>query len=433
MKTQNKILLSATFLLLGKVVTLLRDLNFFEESPRASNDDECYRIRSIGASEDQTRFDANSVFVTNWMILKYDPTEADRPGKIRVVSGFQKTDHQFKKSTKDFVDNDLTIRELPMKGFPEGNYFHPHGMYYREQEHQLYVINHAYAKGGERIEVFDVEIDVQYDVYDDDGDSEDGTNIPIGLTYKHSITSDWMKEELNGILNSLVVVEPNKFYVTQYESHAQAFSDEAWFSLDTKYKIHLANLIIFRPREAKVWYCDYSTDSLDCRIVADGFVMANGITATTPDYSQVFVTDYYGKEISILDRNKSTNDLTINTVLPTVAHIDNLKFDPDSGRVYGGGVTNFFWSIVNGAFYYPQEVDTSTSGTFELSKEESSNSWTLREVLSTSKLNFGTNSVRINDYYVMGAGGLGLPGLLFCPVLADPQTTDASSTTAEEL
>ncbi|CAM9884975.1 unnamed protein product [Pylaiella littoralis] len=45
---------------------------------------------------------------------------------------------------------------LEIEGFPEGTAFHPHGMHYRAETGELFVVNHAYSQGGERIDVFTV-------------------------------------------------------------------------------------------------------------------------------------------------------------------------------------------------------------------------------------------------------------------------------------
>ncbi|CAM9109868.1 unnamed protein product, partial [Hapterophycus canaliculatus] len=45
---------------------------------------------------------------------------------------------------------------LEIEGFPEGTAFHPHGMHYRPETGELFVVNHAYSQGGERIDVFKV-------------------------------------------------------------------------------------------------------------------------------------------------------------------------------------------------------------------------------------------------------------------------------------
>eukprot|EP00903_Cladosiphon_okamuranus_P013564 g12635.t1 len=45
---------------------------------------------------------------------------------------------------------------LELEGFPEGTAFHPHGMHYRQETGELFVVNHAFSQGGERIDVFTV-------------------------------------------------------------------------------------------------------------------------------------------------------------------------------------------------------------------------------------------------------------------------------------
>jgi hypothetical protein len=53
---------------------------------------------------------------------------------------------------------------LPSSGFPEDVDFHPHGMaltpdWVNKDEKKLFVINHAWINGGERIEVFKINKD----------------------------------------------------------------------------------------------------------------------------------------------------------------------------------------------------------------------------------------------------------------------------------
>jgi hypothetical protein len=47
------------------------------------------------------------------------------------------------------------IIKLEIKDFPKNISFHPHGIYISNDE--LYIINHAYSRGGERVEVFKLE------------------------------------------------------------------------------------------------------------------------------------------------------------------------------------------------------------------------------------------------------------------------------------
>jgi hypothetical protein len=50
----------------------------------------------------------------------------------------------------------MAVTALEMKGFPPHLKFFPHGIYLLEKR-LLYIINHAYDKGGERVEVFQVD------------------------------------------------------------------------------------------------------------------------------------------------------------------------------------------------------------------------------------------------------------------------------------
>lgn len=45
---------------------------------------------------------------------------------------------------------------LTLEGFPPDIAFHPHGMHFRRETAEMFVINHAYSEGGERIDVFKV-------------------------------------------------------------------------------------------------------------------------------------------------------------------------------------------------------------------------------------------------------------------------------------
>lgn len=425
MKAHHKILAIwlaciAGFFGAAKIFAVLDSLDFFRE-PIPQNDDDCVRILSIGFSEDQTKFNNNSLLATDWKVLEYTPG-TDRPGAIYAVSGFQNNgESATPMSTKSFVEDHLKTEKLNIVGYPEGVDFHPHGMYIHKPDDTLYVINHAYDRGGERIDVFEIGTT-----------SED---VPNGLRFKYSITSDWMKTEMNGILNSLVVVEPNKFYVTQYHAEAQVFNEGGWLTHKQQTQILMAGTALFKPKATFVWYCEYSENSLHCRKVADGFVMANGMTHN-PDYSKIFVADSMGRTVTVFDRDASTNNLSGRTTIGIASVIDNIKFDDVSGNVYGGLVTNFFQTFKNHRKFYQIDRDDSFSSVLEISGDENANAdgstvWSSREVLTTSKLNCATNGMRMNNYYVLGSGSVGYKGLLVCPVVDLKKEADVKAVASE--
>lgn len=53
---------------------------------------------------------------------------------------------------------DPKTARLELEGFPEGIAFRPHGMHFQRETGELFVINHAYSQGGERIDVFKVSL-----------------------------------------------------------------------------------------------------------------------------------------------------------------------------------------------------------------------------------------------------------------------------------
>jgi hypothetical protein len=231
-----------------------------------------------------------------------------------------------------------------------------------------------------------------------------------------------------------VVVEPNKFYVTQYYQKALDRSEDGWISSDQREILNIVNSVVLKRKLTFVWYCEYNNDKislassspLHCRKVADDFVMANGMTTNT-DHSKIFVSDTVGKTITIFDRDTSTNDLNGRTSVMLSKAIDNIKFDEVSGNVYGGGMSNQFHCFRNHELYKGQEVETSTSGMVELSLvtqkkkygTKSETVWKARHILSTPKLNCATNGIRMNTHYVMSSG-IGFDGILVCPVVEEP-------------
>jgi hypothetical protein len=376
-------------------------------------DEECVRVRSIGPSEDQSRFNNNSIILTDWAVLSYMPGE-DRPGSMHVASGFSKSSTAT--STKSFVENDLKFETLPIVGYPEGIDFHPHGIYIHKPDNTLYVVNHAFEKGGDRVDVFGISTA-------EDGDDDPENDVPNKLHFKYSITNDWMQKELNGLLNDLVVVEPNKFYVTKYRPETEDRSEDGFMSLQTRTALYGLKAMILKPKKTSVLYCEFENEKLECRTVAEQFSMANGI-AHNPDYSKIFVADSLDRTITIFDRDPSTNDLNGRTEVDLPNQIDNISFDEASGIVYGGSVTNVYATLKDYSLYQgKKETETSTSGVMEFS-QQANGGWKGKIVLSTSKINYCTNAVRMGSHYVMGAGAAPFEGVLVCPVVEVDKPVD---------
>jgi len=205
--------------------------------------------------------------------------------------------------------------------------FHPHGIYLYENsgERLLFVINHAYAKGGERIDVFKVK-----------GNNFEDVSVKYFQTIKPEVFA-----QLTGILNDLVVVEPGKLYVTQYRAFPDMLDGRDFHSSTILGKIYgIFNAIIFFGgfKYSPVWFCSFDpnhageTDA-QCFVASPPSWMVNGITADKDGYIYVALPPL--KEVAVYKRDPS-NRLIQEAVIPTIRAVDNLVLDHKNGKIYGG-------------------------------------------------------------------------------------------------
>ena len=99
----------------------------------------------------------------------------------------------------DISDSTVEPKKVKILNFPRQLAFHPHGLalFKTEEKTTIFVINHAYERGGERIEVL---------TYEDDGQ----------IYYKNSFTNNkFFNKESMGNLNALVAFDEREIYVTE--------------------------------------------------------------------------------------------------------------------------------------------------------------------------------------------------------------------------
>lgn len=294
------------------VIALYASINAF--TPYAPRDKGCVLKRGVMAGEDHTKFNDKSLLISSMRQPYTYEDDPYSPHFMWVLSGFKPG------MTVEEVDK-LELKKLEVKDWPEGVEFNTHGIYIRQEDRTLYAINHAYTHGGERIEVFKIQTDKD--------------DIPNRLDYLYTITSDWQNEKANGLLNSILVVDKNKFYVTRFLPEWKSVK-----SPNTQVDLDIYHFMK-NGYNTDVFFCDYTTGELKCTVATSGYRMANGITSNK-DYTKVFVADLIGKALHVFDRNKETNELTKTDVIKTTSNIDNLKFDEQTGHVYGGGMNNIY-------------------------------------------------------------------------------------------
>jgi len=145
------------------------------------------------------------------------------------------------------------IRPIELESWPKGVAFHPHGLYIRNNE--LYVVNHAYSEGGERVEVFLIS----------------NVSAQVRLTYSRSLL---LPDYMLGIANEVVFVSEQDFFVSTWlprADTAQGRSHSLWRSLQGMLGMLLG------LEDTYVHRCRGTEGPVECRVVASGLSM-NGMT-----------------------------------------------------------------------------------------------------------------------------------------------------------
>jgi hypothetical protein len=203
---------------LGKVVSPINDKCFLIPGAIGIEDMFEYENVLIGGSDNRLK-----LWESNESVITED-------GSLVII------DPQEFKITKKFIKN-----------FPVEIAFHPHGLYI--YKNMIYVINHAYSKGGERIEVIEIK----------------GKNSnDIEFLYKRSLI---LNDNLIGISNDLAVVGDNdELFFTSYLpfSDAKEGRPKRNFFKNILEKISL----MFRIKLTYVYYCNWKEGEFTCEKVA---------------------------------------------------------------------------------------------------------------------------------------------------------------------
>jgi hypothetical protein len=144
--------------------------------------------------EDITKYDHRTVLFSQGDFMSvYIVGDLTVPGSIWAIYDAD-TDH-------------YQASPLPISGFPEDIAFHPHGIHIREvaSKKLLYVINHAYDRGGDRVEVFKIIA------------HPETSTLSLEYEYSIDIGPKWL-----GNLNDLIVPEDDHLLITHYIPYPDA-------------------------------------------------------------------------------------------------------------------------------------------------------------------------------------------------------------------
>jgi len=289
---------------------------------------------------------------------------------------------------------------LELKDFPSDIFFHPHGisLYENEGQRLLYVLNHADRDVGERIEVFKV----YGENYED-----------ISLEWYQAIAPDVFLEFM-GTFNDLDVIEPGKFYITQYQPFPIRYlsqPDDYWGNL--KFNIFgMLNQVsmVLRLPLTNIWFVSYNPNELGKITNAkvervtnfEGFL--NGIIYL-PEGNFILAANTRDKVIYTYTIDRQNYGLTKFHTIPTEIGIDNLYLNKKSGLITAGGPLLEDWigfassgfsqnAHISGAIFEIRFHPMRKINNFEVGEPL----WIFGSVYS------GTSVMAIvDDYYVIGS------------------------------
>lgn len=329
-------------------------INFLEIFKKLSpiGNENCRVVRGAVGIEDLVKFGKNG---------KYLIGSSDDRGKLWELPEFKN------KNTPDgkmvLIDtevsslNDIKIQNFPIKNFPHDIAFHPHGIYLYKQKY-LYVINHAYHKGGERVEVFKV---------------IEENETPVYLNYLRSII---FSNEFVGIMNDLAVIgDDDKFVITKYlplpdsveNGRSTSIFNSLFSTLTIGTNIKLTN----------AFYCHKNNCSI---ILPTASLMNNGITFDGKD--TLYVVHVMERRVRVLKvkERDSEFDFTFEKDIDTGYAFDNIEYDFETGKISAGLIGKMVEHMrivlyyhehktlkgIDSAWYGSLEIDTKNNNEIKL-------------------------------------------------------------------
>jgi sugar lactone lactonase YvrE len=267
------------------------------------NDDKCEIIPGVVSVEDYIEFNGILIGFPDYRRkLWYSVTDANKAEDGYIIT--------FDPKTK-------AITRVPnIEGFPNDIAFHPHGVTIKGDD--IYVINHAYKKGSERVEVLRASID-------DTG--------KIRIRYLRSLI---FGDEYQGMFNGLAVVGENKFFITSWKIKPDSLEGPVYGN----YAIFkLLALRLFNLKLTKLYYCDGFADGEsvkpNCKEVEGGQSYLNNGIAIDETNTYLYVAD--SLDASVRKFKVDGDKITLVDTIDVLVHADNLVYDKVSGKIYAAG------------------------------------------------------------------------------------------------
>jgi hypothetical protein len=208
---------------------------------------------------------------------------------------------------------------LELKNFPSEEYaFHPHGLY--KINETLYVLNHAWHRGGERIEKFTIS----------------KSSSSLNITWKESIL---IPDTYLGMLNDIAFYSDNEFFATTWTPLRDSLTGPETDMVTSLYKL---GSWLF-TNSTYLLHCKVTNGTSDCSQFDSGKMM-NGVMLVN---KRLFAVDTVAKKLKVYLMGRSRVFKKEREVdLPI--HPDNILYYHDEQSLYIGGYTRQIDIILSG-------------------------------------------------------------------------------------
>ena len=215
------------------------------------------------------------------------------------------------------------IRKVNLKGYPNAENFHPHGMYISNKTDLLYVINHVQTYSG--VEIFKI----------------DYTESPhsITLSHQHTLRSDlFLPYAPNDVVEGR---EKGELYVTMWLPFGYPHEGKKHpTNMGQRIKKNLMMpLNVFGIKMTNVYHCTWGKDGVNGNkcFIAKGsqrYGMANGISINT-ERTNLFINDVTFKAIHTYAINPVDGSLSQLEKIPLDYPADNIEFTGNGDLILG--------------------------------------------------------------------------------------------------
>ncbi|CAD8092875.1 unnamed protein product [Paramecium sonneborni] len=331
---------------LGIFFKLATELDVFKPVMSYNEYGNCkYLKEDIRGPEDMTQFNSTTIIIGSGNFQKVyarGKPELEQQGIYAILNSNKKN---------------YSLMKLELKNFPKDVALYIHGIYIRRQKDGdfLFVINHAYHNGGERIEIFRI-------------------NEQLELTYEHSLIMD---EQYTGILNDLVVIEDNRLLITTY----MPLPDPK----EGRHKanaLHIIKTLFYQLTKQKTTYildCQFNKQKQSliqpqCKQLANtSGIMRNGLTWNKKDL--VWVADSIEKGFT--EYQIQGENLVFKRFVPVQNGIDNIEYQEESNTLVLGLIPKLYNYFQLDSFVKTNDLDRQTNfeywgavGQYDLNKDQ---------------------------------------------------------------